>query len=96
MIESSSSISVPEDLYDQEYGDEIVEKVNTYLAKGHKHVVLDFKDCQSISSYGLSQLLKCSQIAAEKGARLSLKNVRIEMKEMFTVLLFNDVLKIDS
>jgi len=95
MIEGSGRVSVPEDLYDQEFADALLEEVNKLLINGHTEIVLDFTRCQSISSYGLGQLLKCSQLAGEKGAKLSLNHVKTDIKDMLTALLFHDVLKIE-
>ena len=89
-------ITVPEDLYDSENCDEIVEKTTDALKNGANSIVLDFVTCQSISSFGLRQLLKCAELAQAQNSRLSLQNVRAEIKDMLSALLFYDFLKVES
>ncbi|MCL2219861.1 MAG: STAS domain-containing protein [Chitinispirillia bacterium] len=61
---------------------------------GDKYVVLDFAGLEYISSAGLRVLLLGEKTAKMKDSAMSLINVREEIREVFEMTGFTDILKI--
>jgi anti-anti-sigma factor len=58
------------------------------------NVILDFKDLAYVSSAGLRVLLKAQKKAAATGGCMSLRNVSEEIKEVFEMTGFSDILTV--
>jgi anti-anti-sigma factor len=61
-----------------------------------KHIQLDFKQLVYVSSAGLRVLLVGEKTAKAKGGKLTLVNVSTEIKEIFEMTGFSEVLTIDD
>ena len=66
--------------------DEILDQV-TYL-------VFDFTELEYISSAGLRVLLTAQKMLSKKGGHVTVKNCTPEVKEVFTITGFADILEI--
>ena len=61
---------------DLETGAEMEQKLNDIIDKGATEIVLDMRDVEYISSFGLSLLIKTGQTLSEKGGALTLARLQ--------------------
>ncbi len=62
---------------------------------GVKNLILDFKDLEYISSAGLRVLLAAQKAMNKAGGTMVIKNVCDEIKEVFDITGFSDILTVE-
>jgi anti-anti-sigma factor len=74
----------------------VIELIGALDGTGCKEFVLALGELESIDSAGLGMLILLNDAAQEKGARLSIRNPKGQVKTMLEVTEFGDVIPIEA
>lgn len=93
---SGVTITIPGDFYDQNLCNDLEKEVLKAKEEGKKSVIVDLRNVNIISAYGIKIFVRCDDALAQANVQFKLKSPQGVVKQIFDYLDMNKVFAIEG